>query len=519
MTKLTGLKDKKIDKAFLFASFCILVFFTFMSYIFPYSGDDWAWGSQTGIDRLNTFFDNYNGRYFGNFLILAISRSRILKTIVMGISYYLTCYVCYKYPSEKKTSSLLFSVVIFLFMAPSIFAQAVVWASGYSNYVPSALLSVAYILIVKNITGNEIPKYPKYMFIVTFFIGFAAAPFMENVTLFNIALGVAVIFYTALKFKKAYAAHISFLLGAIIGAVWMFTNSVYLSIFNHNDEYRDVPKTMHETISTCITNCRVICNWTFINNVGLCILISLLLLILTVCYLSKAKDKKIKKAGAITSLVINILFTASAYAISTGKIAPVLTRILGIKYYNYLMIALTGIFFLSIVASILLCVEKGKRFRMLLPLYCVPVSVAPLLVINPIGPRCFFISYLLTMVFMVDLFSYVSSEIKSDSLGEKIISSAFALIFFIQAVSYLCIFVPIYKADTRRNEFAQLQSANGEEEIVIKKLPDASRVWTGTPHNDLFEYRYKAFYGLNEEAELVIVNDKEFNEFYDNYNK
>lgn len=517
MIKSPDLQKKKINKSFIFASLCILAFFTVLSYLFPFSHDDWAWGSHIGLERLSTFFDNYNGRYFGNFLILAISRSRILKTVLMGISYFLTCYVCYKYPSEKKTSSLLFAVVIFLFMAPSIFAQAVVWASGYSNYVPSALLSVAYILIIKNITGNETPKYHKLTFIATFIIGFVAAPFMENITLFNIALGFAVILYTAFKFRKVYAAHISFLVGAIIGAVWMFTNSVYLSIFSHNDGYRDVPKSFEETFDTIIKNGRTICNYTFINNVGLCIITAILLLILTAYYVHKPENKKCNKTIAIGSMAVNLIFTAISYSLSTGKVAKLLVSKLGIANYNYIMIILTGIYYLSIVALIFICVDKGKRFRMLLPLYCVPVSVAPLLVINPIGPRCFFISYLLTMVFMVDLYCYITAAIKPTSTHENVISIVFAFIFFIQAIFYGCIYYTIYSADTFRNEFAQLQNANGEKQIIISKLPDAKRVWNGTPPNETFEYRYKVFYGIDEDADIVILNDAEFNKYYKEY--
>ena len=33
-----------------------------LCYLFPYTGDDWAWGSKIGIDRLNNWFENCNGR-------------------------------------------------------------------------------------------------------------------------------------------------------------------------------------------------------------------------------------------------------------------------------------------------------------------------------------------------------------------------------------------------------------------------------------------------------------------------
>ena len=45
-----------------------------LCFLFPYSHDDWAWGSQIGIDRLNSFFNNYKGRYASNLLVIILTR-------------------------------------------------------------------------------------------------------------------------------------------------------------------------------------------------------------------------------------------------------------------------------------------------------------------------------------------------------------------------------------------------------------------------------------------------------------
>ena len=71
-------KVKKWQWGLLFFVLCALCF------LYPYTGDDWAWGSSIGIERLNTWFDNYSGRYFGNLIVLALTRSNILKTSVMS---------------------------------------------------------------------------------------------------------------------------------------------------------------------------------------------------------------------------------------------------------------------------------------------------------------------------------------------------------------------------------------------------------------------------------------------------
>ena len=56
-----------------------------LCYLFPYTGDDWAWGSQIGIDRLNQWFENYNGRYVGNLIVLVMTRSNLLKAVIMSV--------------------------------------------------------------------------------------------------------------------------------------------------------------------------------------------------------------------------------------------------------------------------------------------------------------------------------------------------------------------------------------------------------------------------------------------------
>ena len=48
----------------------------------PYSGDDWDWGLSIGLRHLLTA--DINSRYFGNLIIVLMSRSPLLKTLIMG---------------------------------------------------------------------------------------------------------------------------------------------------------------------------------------------------------------------------------------------------------------------------------------------------------------------------------------------------------------------------------------------------------------------------------------------------
>ena len=101
----------KNKKEFMFCGIFFLIAVCLV-YLFPYSGDDWAWGSSLGIDRLNKWFDNYNGRYAGNLLVLALTRSNILKTIIIAIALTLFCILPKLYYKSNHISVLLFGGLI-----------------------------------------------------------------------------------------------------------------------------------------------------------------------------------------------------------------------------------------------------------------------------------------------------------------------------------------------------------------------------------------------------------------------
>lgn len=76
MAKLS-LKNSQNKNIITYLSIFILLFL--LCLLFPYSGDDWAWGSQIGLNRLSNWFENYSGRYFGNLIVIALTRSNLLN--------------------------------------------------------------------------------------------------------------------------------------------------------------------------------------------------------------------------------------------------------------------------------------------------------------------------------------------------------------------------------------------------------------------------------------------------------
>ena len=59
---------------------------------------------------------------------------------------------------------MLFAMILFFVMPCSVFKQSVVWSAGFSNYVPSAVISLGYILLIKNVVDQKKPVYNKFLF-------------------------------------------------------------------------------------------------------------------------------------------------------------------------------------------------------------------------------------------------------------------------------------------------------------------------------------------------------------------
>ena len=152
---------------------------------------------------------------------------------------------------------------------------------------------------------------------------------------------------------------------------------------------------------------------------------------------------------------------------------------------------------------------------MLLPLLCIPVMIAPLLIVNPVGPRCFFGAFLMMMVFLVDLFSYLYA-LWQPKFTKKLLYGLTAIALLL-SIACIAIYYPAYKWDLSRTKLAKAQSNKNTKEIVICDLPNEEFMWECTPKEDYWITRYKLFYGLDEDAKIKIVSKEAFIDLYRSY--
>lgn len=332
-----------------------LILLLILCMLFPYTGDDWAWGSTIGLERLATLFKNYNGRYAGNIIVLILSRFKFLRIICVSLVLYFIVYFQYILINKKKFTLFLLDCSLLLLIPKSIFREAVVWTSGFTNYALPTFLIILYFVMINRKLFSKLTIF--FMFI----LGFITALFVEHITIYIIVINILLLLYTFIKNKKykkfnQLSKYISYLIGATLGAILMFSNGAYRSIINNTDTYRDIPTSgINSIISKFRGNFQTIYYELIFKNVLLNLFISLLLIF--VIYKYYVKNKKI--ISVKLKYLLNIIFlNIIGYNIYSllKNLNPMWEIFLNKTAYFELFLSI--LFFISILLVPLICIEK-----------------------------------------------------------------------------------------------------------------------------------------------------------------
>lgn len=470
-----------------------------LCWLFPYSGDDWAWGSEIGMERLNVWFDNYNGRYVGNLIEMAMTRSNLVKTFIMGFCLTGIIYLAERIIRQKWAFYI--SCLALLLIPRPILRQAIVWSAGYSNYVVSIFLTFIFIAYVYPIFEKNTPKDKLWHSIPLLGLGFISALIVEHITIYNVVLAVGTILYTIAAHRKVLLSHVSYLLGSIGGTAYMFSNQAYHSIANNQDGYRQVAQ--GGIISRSIENyVQVIAKHLCLNNVwlNLAILTACILLFWQCIPLWKTKAERIT---AKSCLAVLTFFNIWAFLSSSGigdnvKREPLLyaEAVLGILY----LLA-------CVIFSALVGIRKKCLWKVLFWNASILCITGPLLFVNPIGERCFFATYILFIMLLLELLHQLDTEQITGILEGRLFRFLCILGCTAGLAFYLNVYSSISQADHDRLEYIQEQVAGGETATEIIHLPYESYIWGATPEYEPWYQRYKLFHGLPKDLEIKTVSE------------
>ena len=230
------MKSKGLNKhiwVYAFAMGLLLI----LAFLFPYSGDDWMWGTSAGMKLLETGFEGYNGRYIGNIVVLLLTRYKALQVITVAGVLFGIAYVTQQIVNKERILFFVLMCALLVLLPKNHLREAIVWTSGFSNYATSTILLVLYMYLAKQVHESD-EKPTRKICIFGFCIGLVNCLFIEHITLVNIALGIVFLGYCLIKDKTKIGFSAVFLVGVLIGAVLMFQNSAYHNIASESDELR-----------------------------------------------------------------------------------------------------------------------------------------------------------------------------------------------------------------------------------------------------------------------------------------
>lgn len=469
-----------------------------LCYLFPYTGDDWAWGSQIGIDRLNIWFDNYSGRYFGNLIVLALTRSRLLRTVIMAVCLSGIVILINKLTGEHKIGFYVIAMAL-LFLPVSVLRQSIVWTAGFSNYTTSIFLTLIYVYYVRNIYEDVQPRYSKLAIIPLVVLGGLNTLIVEHLTIYNVVLSIYVIIFSICKFKKVYIQHLAYLLGSIIGTIYMFSNSVYRSVAEGSDGYRAIGSEKGIVSKAVDSYLDVIMKEGILNNV----MINVLLFIVCLIVWKEIKDMISSKAYIAGKLSMVTICSYTIISILNGIGNTNQTELL-----EYIEGAATILYALAVIIFyIIQPVDLNRKIKILFIVGSIVCIMGPLLVVSPIGSRCFFATYVMFIYLIMETYNLLSEAIrkKIEELTQysKVVTIiSFFYIFYIYGTIFVC--------DKNRVDKAIADANSGKETIEVEDLPYSLYLWCSVPETgSVWEERFKLFYGID--SKITIKNIRNYN--------
>ena len=501
---------------FLLISFVImLTFYSWMAAQIPYTHDDWDWGIQVGLQHLLTA--DINSRYAGNLIEVVLTRNAFLKSLVMGLVFSLiplaaTAFAVQAVNITENRNTDLIQTCIFIFVnflilliPEDIWRQTNGWVAGFSNFVISALALLSYYLILLRYqSAGRRGKSQVIKGILTFAFGVIIQLFLENLTVYIFLFSV---FFAFLNRKRhdVLKRMIPLLAGNLAGLMIMFSSSVYTSLFHTGyaiGTYRQLMYDPGQPLSVFISEATKRYYEEFIPQIvshnG--IFMGIIAGIMTGLVVIKTKRGNLR----LCLTTGNILFCLY-YAYSFFREFP-FSRFLsyfGMETYHLILITVNCVFvlFVAVETTLLFKAERQLLFWLLVLFLSPFAMMAPMIMINTVGPRCFYTTDICFITFASLALYLLITQI---SRHINVLTLLFAFALLISGIHWIRIYEPIGEQRMEREKLIQAAITEGSELIVFSEYPNDDYLWVPDPAQEKpwrGEY-FKEFYHIPENVEI-----------------
>lgn len=498
---------------------CLLfILASIFAFFLPYTCDDWIWGTDYAVSHyLSNWFEGYNGRYLGNLIIMAITRSHMLRVLLMAVC--ITCMVYLMGRIADTDWAFGFVMISLLFMPKEIFSQTFAWTSGFANYVTSAipplfLLYDCWTVFEKKRKEASVLSAKRTFSIKDFgkavlvgMLMFLGSLIMENITIYNVILSFVLLLFCFVRQRHLQLKYAAALLGSIAAAFVMFSNSAY-GLISTPEEIEIRSRKIFafaDILKIALDNWyQIIYLQVFRNHIFLLSAFAVVLFLL-----------HYKNTHAMTKRV-RMLSDLSLTLFSVYVIWEILLRMIhnGEALYGTLQMIDAAATAIAIVFFIITVLAEsyyiGSMAKPLLLIFSVSVLSGPLFVVNPVSARCFFMPYVLLTLLLCELLKSLTYAY-SGAAWKVFKERGYRIVFVVllgQISFYTFIYGSNHIADAKRLQYVNDQIEAGLSSVTLYYLPYDSYLFVSTPYNEWPQSvsQYKEFYGIPQDIKLKYAN-------------
>lgn len=474
----------------------LLLLLTLLFYMVPYSHDEWAWGTATGMSNLKDLFQGYNGRYFGDIISILITRSTLMKALFMSLTLTSLVFACDHLVSILRPEfdlNLRSLIAALLFMMPTaLFAQTYGWPAAFVNFVTPIVFLVWILSIYLELPHKPMAKRKQITLGV--FLTLGTQFFSENISLYMVLLALGMLGYAWITDRKAeswpWTATVFFT--SFLGAVVMFMNPAYSNAAKNTDGYKHISSSLtyflHKIPNVLIPNI-------FTGYGSLLIILAIL-----ICVLIWWQARKLNWLSWIAIFVLlgyplYIAFFNARMQVGSFVVTNLLLVLFTITYYLSLIILFNRTL-------------TGQRLRLA---WIAVLSIAglsgPLLVADPIGPRSFygvFVCWVLLLIsLLAEMLSYQPQLFSFfRGIGNVLLVS---FMFF-----YLLTFAYSYYGQVNRSRMISSAVSTHQSELRLPELPNTRFVWKTSTNEPTWNARFKAFYHIPQKIKVIFPDSPDY---------
>ena len=453
---------------YLTAAFLAAALFALFS-IFPLTGDDWfreGLGASLGgvgdlVRTVALKWSTTNGRILGNVLAYTAGSRPIVRDIMRTLITLGLIALLARVSGLRKAFGLLLCAAAVLALPREMFREIYPWAAGYFNYVPPVVLALGAPALMPEIFDGQEVKAGKARCAALFALGFTSQLFVENITFYVLCAAGILNVIQLVRHKRLSAALVSYFVGALLGAALLLASPSYLDMLLHGGSYQFGAS---NGLSGLLTTARNNCGTVFRSLLAGCPALYCSITVLLGVYIIRSKPET-------TDVICLAAMLACCACLLFGEWSDVVAALICLAWFA-----------LSAAATVRRTGEvRGKAMYFMLAALC---AAFPLLFVNPIGPRCLYVSYVFLLAVALSLLSGLKLSFRH--------ACPVCLCLFVGAAAILAaIYYPLHKTDMQQRELIEDALARGDREVTVPAYEDSSWLWDADSDKMKYAYYYE----------------------------